>query len=91
MIIKYICLFLLPIVHYYITKNLEIIKTMNFEQMEQVNGGSWLGFGCGVFMTSWAGVLAYGAAAAALTAGASVAITLVWGIVGTGVCAAIDN
>jgi len=39
LIIKYICLFLLPIIHYFITKNLEIMKTMNFEQMENVSGG----------------------------------------------------
>lgn len=39
LIIKYICLFLLPIVHYCITKNLKIMKTLNFEQMEQINGG----------------------------------------------------
>lgn len=26
-------------VHYCITKNLEIMKTMNFEQMETINGG----------------------------------------------------
>jgi len=43
LIIKYIYLFLLPIVHYCITKNLEIMKTLNFEQMENVQGGEVTG------------------------------------------------
>lgn len=82
MIIKYICLFLLPIVHYCITKNLEIMKTMNFEQMEMVEGGSFLGCIGGSAFT--VGLFVAGAAlATTITAGAAaVAIVGLWGGIG---------
>ncbi|MEG0519030.1 MAG: hypothetical protein RR555_09220 [Bacteroidales bacterium] len=67
------------------------MKTLDFNQMEQIEGGGWLGFGCSMFMTGWGGVLAYGASAAALTGGASLAITLVWGAISAGVCTAVDR
>lgn len=83
MIIKYIYLFLLPIVHYCITKNLEIMKTMNFEQMEKINGGASF-WGCIGGSAFTVGLFVAGAAlATTITAGAAaVAIVGLWGGIG---------
>ena len=61
------------------------MKTLNFEQMEQVNGGSAYGWVCGISMGFWGTVLAAGLTIA--SAGmAGVVVGAVWTGLSVGIC-----
>ena len=61
------------------------MKTLNFEQMEQVNGGKADAYGaiCGGLFTGWGLVLGY----AAMSLGpVGWGVTAAWALIGYGVC-----
>ena len=67
------------------------MKTLNFEQMEQVNGGGfWGAIGCGVLFVGWGAVMAAGFAATGgvASAGIIIATEAAWNLIGVGACAA---
>ena len=59
--------------------------------MEGIEGGNAGGIACGVLMGGWGLVLTYGAAAAALTAGTSVALMAVWTGLTIGLCGIVSS
>jgi hypothetical protein len=62
-------------------------RKLSFEEMERVEGGgAGAGAACGILMGAWGVVLAYGAAAAVVTAGVSAGIAAVWGGLTVGLC-----
>lgn len=65
------------------------MRTMNFEQMESVNGGNRAGRIFSIGMAAWGGVLAYGLAAAPATAGISVGVSVGVGLVWSGLSIAL--
>ena len=68
------------------------METLNFEQMEQVNGeGFWGAVGCGALFIGWGAVMAAGFAATGGAASAAVVIATeaAWNLVGVGVCGAV--
>jgi len=68
-------------------KNYKCVKTLNFEQMEQVEGGSTYSWICGGIFGVWGGVLSY----AAMSIGpVGWALTAVWTGIGYVACNAED-
>jgi len=64
-------------------------RKLSLEEMEKVEGGKAEAVICNVLMIGWGAVLAYGTAAAAVTAGVSAGIALVWGGLTYGICGSL--